>query len=124
MLKVYAYSGCSTCRNALKWLRSRRIEFKEVPIRDTPPTRNELGAMLAAHGGEWKRLFNTSGQDYRALGIKDRLPTMTDEEAIDLLAENGNLIKRPFVIEADRGITLVGFKPDQWEARFGAPGKR
>jgi len=74
--------------------------------------------MLDAHAGALKRLFNTSGQDYRAPGIRDRLPSMTKDEAIDHLAKNGNLIRRPFVIDLERGMALVGFKPDLWEAEF------
>ena len=72
--------------------------------------------MLTAYDGELRKLFNTSGMDYRALGIKDQLPTMTDAQAIDLLASNGNLIKRPFVISKSLG--LLGFKEDVWSKAF------
>lgn len=100
MLKVFAYSGCSTCKNALKWLKSHAIPFEEMAIRETPPSVAELKAMLAAHNGDLRRLFNVSGQDYRALGLKDKLPGMAIDAALKLLSENGNLVKRPFAIDA------------------------
>ena len=73
MLKLYTYSQCSTCRQAVKWLRERRIGFDERPIRETPPTREELERMLAATGGDVRRLCNTSGRDYRELGLAARV---------------------------------------------------
>ena len=116
MLKVYQYSGCSTCKNALKWLKQHAIAFEEIAIRETPPTLAELKAMLAAFEGDLRRLFNTSGMDYRALGLKDKLPAMSTDETLKLLSENGNLVKRPFAIDAKGGIHLVGFKAAEWEA--------
>jgi len=115
MLKVYAYQGCSTCKNAVKWLKGQGIEYQELAIRETPPSVAELRAMLKAKG-ELRLLFNTSGQDYRALGMKDKLPTMTEDKAIKLLSSNGNLVKRPFVIDEAAGIHLVGFKEAEWQA--------
>ena len=114
-MRVYTYQGCSTCRTAVKWLRSAGLSFTEVPIRETPPSPEELRAMLAAHGGEIRQLFNTSGQDYRALGLKDKLPTMSVEEALALLASHGNLVKRPFAIDPQRKIYRVGFREESWE---------
>ncbi len=116
MLKVYQYSGCSTCKNALKWLKQHAIPFQEIAIRETPPALTELKAMLAALEGDLRRLFNTSGMDYRALGLKDKLPAMSTDAALKLLSENGNLVKRPFAIDAKGGIHLVGFKEAEWEA--------
>lgn len=115
MLKVFAYSGCSTCKNALKWLKSHAIPFTEVAIREVPPSLAELKTMLAAHNGDLRRLFNVSGQDYRAFGLKDKLPGMTIDAALKLLAENGNLVKRPFAIDVSNKICLVGFKEDEWK---------
>lgn len=112
-MKLYTYAKCDTCRKAVKWLHERGVAFEEIPIREQPPTVPEMRAMLAACGGEIRRLFNTSGMDYRALGIKDKLPTMTNEEAILLLASNGNLIKRPFFLTRSSGVT--GFKETEWE---------
>lgn len=115
-MKLYTYANCDTCRKAVKWLREKEIEFSEMPIRDQPPAQAELGRMLKACGGDLRRLFNTSGLDYRSMGIKDRLPAMSEAEALALLAGNGNLIKRPFLIDGERG--LVGFKPEEWEKFF------
>jgi arsenate reductase len=116
MLKLYAYSGCSTCRNAIKWLKQQAIAFEEVAIRETPPSLDELKATLAAIGGDLRKLFNVSGLDYRSLGLKDKLPMMSTDAALKLLAENGNLVKRPFAIDAKNKINLVGFKEPEWQA--------
>ncbi|MHC5068364.1 MAG: Spx/MgsR family RNA polymerase-binding regulatory protein [Planctomycetota bacterium] len=113
---IYEYAGCGTCRKARRFLTEQAIAHELRPIRDTPPSRAELERMLAAYDGEVRRLFNTSGQDYRAGGYKDRLPTMSAAEAVAELAANGNLIKRPFVI-SDRGC-VVGFKEAEWQALF------
>ena len=85
-----------------------------MPIREQPPTRPELKIALAACGGELKKLFNTSGGDYKTLKLKDKLPTMSLDEALTLLSKNGNLVKRPFVVTAKGGI--VGFDPEAWAA--------
>jgi len=114
MLTVYGYQNCSTCRDALRWLTDHGIAHRVKAIRETPPAPAELRAMLAAHGGDLRKLFNTSGLDYRALDLKDRLPTLTEAAAFDLLTGNGNLVKRPFVIGKD--MALVGFKPEVWRA--------
>lgn len=114
MLKIYTYSGCSTCKNAVKWLKQNEISFDEKPIRETPPTVAELKFMLKAKGGDLRPLFNTSGQDYRTMGIKDKLSGMSGEEALQLLASHGNLVKRPFALDKGAGVALVGFKEDEW----------
>lgn len=112
MPKVYTYAKCSTCRDAVRWLQDAGIDFRELPIRDTPPTKTELKRALKLQDGNIRRLFNTSGMDYRALGMKEKLPTMTEAAAIELLSKNGNLVKRPFVISET--ISLVGFKEPEW----------
>ena len=114
MIKVYAYSGCDGCKKALKWLKSKEIEHTVIPIRDTPPTESELFTMLEHQNGQLKKLFNVSGQDYRKLGLKDTLPSMSQEDAINMLSANGNLVKRPFVI--GEGLGLVGFKEEVWRS--------
>lgn len=113
-LKIYEYKNCGTCRKALKYLEERGVAFERIPIRETPPTKAELKAMLKSYHGERKRLFNTSGGDYKSMNMKDRLPDLTDEEAVALLSENGNLIKRPFVFSGDQ--CVIGFKVDEWDA--------
>ena len=113
-LKVYVYKGCDTCRRALKFLDSKGIAYDPIPIREQPPSPAELKAMLARYQGQLRKLFNTSGQDYKALNMKDRLPAMTADEAVKLLSENGNLVKRPFVVTSGGG--LVGFDETGWLA--------
>lgn len=117
MFTVYCYQKCSTCRDALKWLETRGIQYRVKEIRETPPSAAELKVALTASGGDLRKLFNTSGMDYRALGMKDRLPSMTAKEAIDLLTKNGNLVKRPLLI--GDGKVLVGFKSEIWEKQLG-----
>jgi arsenate reductase len=116
MLTVYTYANCDTCRRAVKWLAGRGIAFVEKPIRETPPTLAELRGMLAAQDGELRRLFNTSGRDYREQKLGDKVPTMPETEALALLASNGNLVKRPFLIGP--GVALTGFDEQVWSAAF------
>src|SRR5579883_182206 len=97
-LRVYEYEKCSTCRNALKWLDKKGIAYERVPIVEQPPTRAELAEMLRKVG-DLKKLFNTSGQVYRELEVGERLKTMSTDDALDLLAKHGKLVKRPFVPE-------------------------
>ena len=106
-LKVYSYSGCGTCRKALKWLDARKTPYTLVAIRETPPTHDELSRMLAVYNGEVRRLFNTSGLDYKTMNMKERLAQLSADEALGLLAKNGNLVKRPFVLAGKGG--AVGF---------------
>ncbi|MBT5901977.1 MAG: Spx/MgsR family RNA polymerase-binding regulatory protein [Opitutaceae bacterium] len=113
-LVVYTYKKCSTCRKAVKWLEVEGITFQEKPIRETPPSQVELKRMLAAQDGNLKKLFNTSGGDYRELKLGPKLETMPAAEAFALLNGNGNLVKRPFLLTGDTG--LVGFKEDLWAA--------
>jgi arsenate reductase len=113
---IYTYSNCSTCRDAIKWLRAHGMAFVEKPIRETPPAVAELKRMLGYQNGKVRRLFNTSGQDYRALGLSDKLSAMTEAEALALLAGNGRLVKRPFVLGDTFG--LVGFDQADWARAF------
>ena len=112
-LKFYAYKNCDTCRRARKYLDGKGIKYELIPIREQPPTKAEFKTMLANYHGNIRKLFNTSGGDYKALNLKEKLPNMTTEEAIQLLSENGNLVKRPFAIAGNRG--LVGFKEVEWD---------
>lgn len=116
MIKIYEYKACDTCRKALKFLDAKGVKYERVPIVETPPTRAELKRMLA-HVESFKKLFNTSGLVYRELGIGERLKAgMTEKEALDLLAANGKLIKRPFLLADDFG--AVGFDAKTWEKWF------
>ena len=114
MLKLYTYKNCGTCKKATKWLSEQGIAFEEHPIRETPPSVDELTLQLGYQKGELRKLFNTAGGDYRELNLKDSLPSMDEVDALELLAGRGNLVKRPFVL--GDGFGLVGFKQDQWEA--------
>jgi len=113
-MKLYTYKNCGTCRKAVKWLKENEVEFEEIPIRETPPSQKELKAMLKHLGGasELRRLFNTSGGDYRELDLKTKLPGMSEADAIKLLSSNGNLIKRPFLLLDGAG--TVGFSELVW----------
>ncbi len=113
MLRFYAYTGCDGCRKARRWLQGNNVAFKEIAIREQPPTLSELEQALKAKGSV-KPLFNTSGVDYRQSGMKDKLPRLTTAEALACLTGNGNLVKRPFLIDSAQGISLVGFKENEW----------
>ena len=117
MLKIYEYKNCSTCKKALKFLDSQGIAYKAYPIVDRPPSKKELKEMLKSFDGNIKKLFNTSGQFYREMNIKDKIQSMTDSEAINLLSEHGKLVKRPFLI-GDETAT-VGFKEEVWKDLLG-----
>ena len=111
---VYTYARCSTCRDATRWLRERGLTFVEKPIVDTPPSIAELRQMLGHQQGNLRRLFNTSGIEYRALGLATKLPNLGEEDALALLAGNGRLVKRPFVLGPNFG--LLGFAEEKWAA--------
>jgi arsenate reductase (glutaredoxin) len=113
IVKFYQYKNCSTCRKAQKFLDSRGIAYESIDITTQPPSEDELSAMLVYQNGELRKLFNTAGLQYRELGMKDRLANMSIADAIDLLAVNGKLIKRPFLLGKTRG--LVGYKEADWE---------
>jgi len=114
---LYAYKNCDTCRKASKWLKENAVAHETKAIRETPPSTAELEAVLTANGGDLRKLFNTSGGDYRDLGLKDKLPAMSKAEAFSLLSQNGNLVKRPFL--AGEGVALVGFNESAWAKALG-----
>jgi arsenate reductase len=113
MFTVYTYEKCGSCKDALKWLKAHGVSHQVKAIRETPPDKSELEMALKLLGGDIRKLFNTSGMDYRALGMKEKLPAMSGDDAIRLLSQNGNLVKRPFVI--GNGVALAGFKPGAWK---------
>lgn len=108
------YPKCSTCQKAKKWLLEHGAEFEDRHIVEQNPTEAELTEWVERSGLEMKRFFNTSGMKYKELGLKDKLPSMTAEEQIALLASDGMIVKRPLLVMDDR--VLVGFKPAEWEA--------
>ncbi|MFT9849048.1 arsenate reductase family protein [Aneurinibacillus sp. REN35] len=110
---AYLYNKCGTCRKAKKWLDEEGIAYHEVPIVEQPPTKEQLRTYWQQSGLDLKKFFNTSGQSYRELGLKDRLKDMSDEEMLDLLASDGKLIKRPLLVNDNK--TTVGFKEETME---------
>lgn len=112
-LTFYGYLKCSTCRNAMKWLDARGVPYEAVDITAQPPPKSLLRKVLRGGRYTLPQLFNRSGELYRDMKIKDRLPTMNDEEALTLLAAHGKLVKRPIVTDGER--SSVGFD----EALFG-----
>ena len=106
------YPKCSTCRRAKKYLEDKGIEFQDRHIVEENPTEEELTEWIRMSGLPVKKFFNTSGMKYKELGLKDRLPGMSDEEQIRLLASDGMLVKRPLLIDGER--VLVGFKEKEW----------
>lgn len=113
---VFHYAKCGTCRKALKWLEAEGIDFKKIDIVDKPPSKTALKRHHKTSGLPIRRFFNTSGQSYRNGGFKDKLATMSDAEAIEALAADGKLIKRPLVIGDD--FVLVGFKEESYAEAF------
>lgn len=116
-LTAYMYPKCSTCRDAMKWLEARGYEPEKINLFETPPTKRELREFLDKSGLELKKLLNTSGEAYREMSLKDKLPQMSEDEVLDLLATNGRLIKRPIVSDGAR--VTVGFKADHYENVWG-----
>lgn len=110
---VYEYPKCTTCQRALDFLDRQGIEYEKLPIRETPPSKEELMRMLDFAGGNVRKLFNTSGMLYRVMKLQEKLKTMSVEEAIELLNTHGMLIKRPFLLAENVG--LLGFKEKEWE---------
>jgi arsenate reductase len=115
-LKVYTYKGCGSCRKALAFLDSEGIAYTQHPIRETPPNMSELRQMAATYNNELRKLFNTSGGTYKEMKLKDHLPTMSEQDQLDLLAKHGNLVKRPFVIA--KKTAMVGFKEHEWRSKL------
>lgn len=112
-LTFYWYPKCGTCRNAKKWLEQHNISFEEVHIVENPPSKEVLESLFKKSGLELKKFFNTSGQKYRELGLKDKIKTASDEELLDLLASDGMLIKRPLVTDGAK--VTVGFNEQTFE---------
>ncbi|KXH79254.1 arsenate reductase family protein [Sporosarcina sp. HYO08] len=112
-LIYYGYAKCGTCRKAKKWLEMNGLPFEEVDITKEPPSAATLKNMIETSGLDIKKFFNVSGKKYRELGLKDQLPTMSDEEKIELLSSDGMLLKRP-IVASDEKVT-VGFKEESFE---------
>ncbi len=116
VVRIYHYPQCSTCKDALKFLAHNRYAVDKIDIFVTPPSKAEIKKMLGFMNGNIKKLFNTTGRVYQDMNLAEKLSSMKEEEAIDLLAKNGKLIKRPFVLWEETG--TVGYKKDDWKKIF------
>ena len=116
MIKMYHYPQCGTCRKALKWFKDRQIEVSTQHIVDHPPSKEQLRTWIEESGLEIRKFFNTSGQVYREMNLKEKLSVMTEEKMLELLAGNGKLIKRPIVTDGKQ--VTVGFKEEQFESAW------
>lgn len=116
MLTYICYPKCSTCQKAKALLDSYSAKYETRDIKTDNPSYDELKNWLALSGLPVRRFFNTSGQLYKSLGLKDKLPSMDEDECLRLLATDGMLVKRPLLVDEFRA--LVGFKPDEWESVF------
>ena len=111
------YPKCSTCQKAKAWLEERGISYDLRDIKQNNPTVEELTAWYRKSGLPLKKFFNTSGLQYKALGLKDKLTAMSEDEQLALLATDGMLVKRPLLVGED--LVLTGFRAAEWEARLG-----
>lgn len=116
-ITVYHYPNCSTCKKALKWLDARGVAHQRVDIVLQPPSAADLAKALAHGSLPLRALFNTSGQSYRDGNFKERLPKLSEAEALAALAKDGKLIKRPLVLGSKQA--LAGFDEAQWQATLG-----
>jgi arsenate reductase len=116
-MKFYGYNKCSTCRKAQKFLDGKKVKYQSIDITETPPPKTVLKKALKTR--ELKKLFNTSGVQYKELNIKDKLKGMTEAQALDLLASNGRLVKRPIAVDGDR--VTVGFDEAEYKKVWKKP---
>lgn len=110
------YPSCSTCKKAKKWLEEKGVAYEDRHIKEQNPTLDELKEWHQKSGQPLKKFFNTSGQLYRGMGLKDKLPAMSDEEQYQLLSTDGMLVKRPLLIGED--YVLIGFKEAEWSEKL------
>ena len=116
MLKFICYPKCTTCQKAKKWLDDNKIEYELRDIKEENPTFEELTVWYKLSGLQLKKFFNTSGLLYKSMELKDKLPTMSEEEQLKLLATDGMLVKRPLLI--GEVFVLVGFKESEWSEKL------
>ena len=116
MIKFICYPKCTTCQKAKKWLDDNKIQYELRDIKEENPSLEELTAWYKTSGLPLKKFFNTSGLLYKSMELKDKLPAMSEEEQLKLLATDGMLVKRPLVIGED--FVLVGFKESEWSEKL------
>lgn len=110
------YPKCTTCQKAKKWLDDNKIEYTDRHIKEDNPTYDELKAWYEKSGLPLKKFFNTSGMLYKSMSLKDKLPTMTEDEQLKLLATDGMLVKRPIIVSDN--VILTGFREKEWEEKL------
>lgn len=110
------YSKCTTCQKAKKWLDENGFEYTDRHIKEQNPTYNELKSWYAQSGMPLKKFFNTSGLLYKSMGLKDKLPSMSEEEQLKLLATDGMLVKRPIIVTDT--VVLTGFREKEWAEKL------
>lgn len=115
-ITVYQYPKCGTSRKALAWLDAQGVEYKSINLVEKPPSKTKLKDLWKRSGEPIRKLFNTSGESYRAGGFKEKLATMSEADALAALAADGKLIKRPIVDLEDK--VLIGFKQEAYEDAF------
>lgn len=113
MIKLYGYTKCSTVKKAKNWLKENSLEFEDIDMVQTPPSKDELKSIYKISGYDIKKFFNTSGMKYRELGLKDIVKTESDEKLLEILVSDGMLIKRPLAFDGKN--VLLGFKEEVWK---------
>lgn len=116
-MEFICYERCTTCKRAKAWLQEKGISFTERPIKEQNPSCDELRAWYQRSGLPLRKFFNTSGLLYKSMALKDKLPTMTEEEMLQLLSTDGMLVKRPLLVGDD--LVLVGFRESEWAEKLG-----
>ncbi len=116
MVKFICYPKCTTCKKAQKWLEDNGVEYELRDIKAENPSAEELASWHGKSGLDMRKFFNTSGILYKEMKLKDKLPTMTDDEKLSLLATDGMLVKRPILLAGD--VVLVGFKESEWAEKL------
>ena len=116
MLKFICYPKCTTCQKARKWLDDNNIKYEFRDIKEDNPRMEELKLWYSKSGLPLKKFFNTSGLLYKSMGLKDKLPAMSEEEQLSLLASDGMLVKRPVLVGED--FVLLGFKEAEWKEKL------
>lgn len=116
MLEFICYPKCTTCQRAKKWLDDNKTEYELRDIKEDNPSYDEISAWYKMSGLPLKKFFNTSGRLYKSMELKDKLPTLSEDDQLKLLATDGMLVKRPLVIGED--FVFVGFKASEWEEKY------
>lgn len=116
MTTFYCYSKCSTCKKAEKWLKEHDVSYQKIDLVEQPPTKEQMLTIFTKNDKNLRYFFNTSGMDYRKMNLKDRVDTMSKEQAAELMSKNGKLIKRPLMVDATKA--TCGFNAKVYEENW------